>query len=135
MCENAMHFLFKYLEYNFNEEEKQDLVKKEIQDKIKEEGREKDHIYKHKSYDLWEMNEGVHLYSLASIYSAFTAMKHIYEETREKFQTNRLKIEQIEKNIVKMNKEQENIKNLYKKICMMKIKKYYIEIAKTAKWT
>lgn len=110
MCENAMHFLFKYLEYNFNEEEKQDLVKKEIQDKIKEEGREKDHIYKHKSYDLWEMNEGVHLYSLASIYSAFTAMKHIYEETREKFQTNRLKIEQIEKNIVKMNKEQENIK-------------------------
>ncbi len=110
MCENAMHFLFKYLEYNFNEEEKQDLVKKEIQDKIKEEGREKDHIYKHKSYDLWEMNEGIHLYSLASIYSAFTAMKHIYEETREKFQTNRLKIEQIEKNIVKMNKEQENIK-------------------------
>lgn len=110
MCENAMHFLFKYLEYNFNEEEKQDLVKKEIQDKIKEEGREKDHIYKHKSYDLWEMNEGVHLYSLASIYSAFTAMKHIYEETREKFQANRLKIEQIEKNIVKMNKEQENIK-------------------------
>lgn len=110
MCENAMHFLFKYLEYNFNEEEKQDLVKKEIQDKIKEEGREKDHIYKHKSYDLWEMNEGIHLYSLASIYSAFTAMKHIYEETREKFQTNRLKIEQIEKNIVKMNKEKENIK-------------------------
>ena len=110
MCENAMHFLFKYLEYNFNEEEKQDLVKKEIQDKIKEEGREKDHIYKHKSYDLWEMNEGIHLYSLASIYSAFTAMKHIYEETREKFQANRLKIEQIEKNIVKMNKEQENIK-------------------------
>ena len=44
MCENAMHFLFKYLEYSFNEEEKQDLVKKEIQDKIKEEGREKEWI-------------------------------------------------------------------------------------------
>ena len=33
----------------------------------------------HVSYDLWEMCEGVHLYSLASIYSAFDCMLKIYD--------------------------------------------------------
>ena len=51
MCENAMHFLFKYLENIFEEKEENDLVKKEIEDKVREEGREKDKIYKHLSYD------------------------------------------------------------------------------------
>ena len=37
-------------------------------------------IYKHVSYDLWEMNEGVHLYSLSAIYAAFRAMELIYKE-------------------------------------------------------
>ena len=77
MCENALHFLFKYLEYIFDEKEEKDLVKREIQDKIKETGKEKDKIYKHVSYDLWEMNEGVHLYTLSSIYAAFNAMNEI----------------------------------------------------------
>ena len=110
MCENALQFLFKYLEFIFDEKEEKDLVKREIQEKVKESGKEKDKIYKHVSYDLWEMNEGVHLYSLASIYAAFNAMNEIYTNVRDKYQNNRLKIEQMEKNIVKMEQEKENIK-------------------------
>ena len=110
MCENALQFLFKYLEFIFDEKEEKDLVKREIQDKVKELGKEKDKIYKHVSYDLWEMNEGVHLYSLASIYAAFNAMSEIYKNVKEKYQNNRLKIEQMEKNISKMELEKENIK-------------------------
>lgn len=34
----------------------------------------------HESYDLWEMNEGIHLYSLSAIYSAFKAMAQIKRE-------------------------------------------------------
>lgn len=115
MCENALQFLFKYLEFIFEEKEENDLVKREIQDKVKEDGREKDHIYKHKSYDLWEMNEGVHLYSLSSIYASMNAMREIYEVVKEKYQSNRLKIEQIEKNLAKIEKEQENIKKYIEK--------------------
>lgn len=33
----------------------------------------------HVSYDLWEMHEGIHLYSIASIFAAFRAMLNIYE--------------------------------------------------------
>lgn len=110
MCENAMHFLLKYLENIFNEKEEQDLVKKEIEEKVKEEGREKDKIYKHVSYDLWEMNEGVHLYSIASIYGALNAMLGIYDEIKPKYENNRLKLEQISKNTLKIQDEINNIK-------------------------
>ena len=110
MCENAMHFLLKYLGNIFNEKEEQDLVKKEIEEKVKEEGREKDKIYKHVSYDLWEMNEGVHLYSIASIYGALNAMLGIYDEIKPKYENNRLKLEQISKNTLKIQDEINNIK-------------------------
>lgn len=110
MCENAMHFLFKYLENIFNEKEENDLVKKEIEEKVKEEGREKDKIYKHVSYDLWEMNEGVHLYSIASIYGALNAMLGIYDAIKPKYENNRLKLEQISKNTLKIQDEINNIK-------------------------
>lgn len=115
MCENALHFLFKYLENVFDEKEEKDLVKKEIVEKIKETGKEKDKIYKHQSYDLWEMNEGVHLYSLASIYAAFNSMIEIYEIVKPKYENNRLKLEQISKNILKMQEEIRNIKKYIEK--------------------
>lgn len=115
MCENALKFLFKYLENVFNEKEENDLVKKEIEEKVKEEGREKDKIYKHLSYDLWEMNEGVHLYSLASIYGAISAMLKIYEEIKPKYENNRLKLEQIAKNTLKIENEINNIKKYVEK--------------------
>lgn len=38
----------------------------------------------HESYDLWEMNEGIHLYSLSVIYAAFKAMMCIEKELNEK---------------------------------------------------
>ena len=34
----------------------------------------------HESYDLWEMHEGIHLYSLSAIYAAFDAMIQIEKE-------------------------------------------------------
>ena len=34
----------------------------------------------HESYDLWEMNEGIHLYSLSAIYAAYKAMIEIKKE-------------------------------------------------------
>ena len=115
MCENAMHFLFKYLENIFNEKEENDLVKREIEEKVKEEGREKDKIYKHVSYDLWEMNEGVHLYSIASIYGALNAMLGIYDAIKPKYENNRLKLEQISKNTLKIESEINNIKKYVEK--------------------
>ena len=38
----------------------------------------------HESYDLWEMNEGIHLYSMAAIYSAYKAMIEIEKELERK---------------------------------------------------
>lgn len=58
----------------------------------------------HVSYDLWEMCEGVHLYSMASIYSSFDAMIKIYEELKEEFVKNRVKQENV-------NKEKEFLRN------------------------
>ena len=115
MCENALNFLFKYVENIFDEKKENDLVKKEILDKAKKEGKQKDKIYKQKSYDLWEMNEGIHLYSLSSIYGAFNSMIKIYELIKPKYENNRLKLEQINKNIENINKEKENIKKYIEK--------------------
>ena len=118
MCENAMQFLFKYLAFIFNEKEEEDIVKKEILEQSIKEGKQKDEAYKHTSYDIWEMNEGIHLYSLASIYAAFQSMLKIYEISKEKYKENRLRIEQIIKNSKKIDTECTQIKkyiseNLY----------------------
>ena len=53
--------------------EKYIKVQEEIENNINRQG----HKY-HVSYDLWEMCEGVHLYSLASIYSAFDSISFIF---------------------------------------------------------
>ena len=66
----------------------------------------------HVSYDLWEMHEGVSLYSMASIFSAFQCVikiyDHIYEqEEKEKQKTktpNRLRQEAITKEKDKIQK-------------------------------
>lgn len=44
----------------------------------------------HESYDLWEMNEGIHLYSLSAIYAAYIAMIQIEKELNEKAKTDKL---------------------------------------------
>lgn len=65
------------------------------------------------SYDLWEMCEGVHLYSLASVYSAFNAMINIYKALGKNvsdFENNRLKDEKIKKSKLEMEELQVKIK-------------------------
>lgn len=91
MCEKGAEFLLKYIKNILNEDE-EDVVKKEIMQKYGS----KNSAYKELSYDLWEMNEGIHLYSLASIYSAFDTMIKMYELTKEDSNGNRLKIEKQE---------------------------------------
>ena len=98
MCEKAVDFLKKYVK---------DIL-------------EKTGIY-HVSYDLWEMYEGIHLYSLASIFSAFDSMIKIYGvlgKNISDFENNRLKEEKISKSIDEMSNLKIEIKkyideNLY----------------------
>ena len=49
------------------------------------------------SYDIWEMFEGVSIYSLSAIFAAYQAMLKIYSELRDELGENRLKQETIDK--------------------------------------
>ena len=67
------------------------------------------------SYDLWEMYEGVHLYSLAAIFGAFSAMLKIYDvliagKNLSDFDNNRLKEEKVHKNIEEISELQVLVK-------------------------
>lgn len=104
MCENAIEFLKNYMDNLLNDKE----VEENLQTKYSYLDRSQ--IYKHVSYDLWEMNEGVHLYSLSAIYSAFDAMEKIYLELQKSSKK------------FKVPKEAEKLKE-YKEI----IKKYILE--------
>ena len=90
MCEKAIEFLIKYIKNLFNIED-EDLVKKEILLKINQ----RDETFKHVSYDIWEMNEGIHLYSLCAIYASFNAMNNIYDIIEHEYKSNRIKLEKI----------------------------------------
>ena len=72
MCEKAVDFLLKYVKDI-------DSEKKKMQP----------------SYDLWEENEGIHAYSLASIYAAFEALLEMYEILTPSFENNRIKLEKM----------------------------------------
>lgn len=95
MCEKAVKFLKKYA---------QDVIT----------GANRLHI----SYDLWEMNEGVHLYSLSAIISAFEAFIKIDEEVFSTYDNNRIKQENLRKEKQELEKYIRDIKkfildNLY----------------------
>lgn len=92
MCEKAIHFLEKYITQIMDIKEEKDIVKKEL----KEEYKEKQETL-HVSYDLWEMHEGISLYSIASISGAYNAMLKIYEvmEKDKESAGSRLKQESI----------------------------------------
>ena len=68
----------------------------------------------HESYDLWEMNEGIHLYSLSAIYAAYKAMIEIKKELN------------IEEGIEELEDKAEKIKSY----CM---NNFYDENTKTLK--
>lgn len=117
MCERAVDFLKKYIKQVLEVKDlEKDPVKEEIENSIYA-NKEKIHV----SYDLWEMCEGVHLYSLASIYSAFDRIQKIYKilgKNVSEFEGNRLKDEKIAKSIKEMENLQFEIKkyinnNLY----------------------
>ena len=92
MCEKAKDFLEKYMSNIFKNENKMQL-----------------------SYDIWEECENIHAYSIASIFAALNKMLKIYEIVRPFYETNRLKLEQISKATVKIEKE------------LIDIKKYLLE--------
>ena len=114
MCEKAIEFLKKYTkDWLYLEDIEKDIVKEEIE-KERKNGKHKYHI----SYDLWEMCEGIHLYSLASIYSAFGAMKQMYNilgKNISSFDNNRLKEEKINKNEKELEYLQLEIKKFIEK--------------------
>lgn len=64
---------------------------------------------KNESYDLWEMNEGIHLYSLSAIYAAFNVMQTIYKILEQKLGN----IEKLEEYKTKIKKY--CMENLYNK--------------------
>lgn len=122
MCEKAVDFLKRYVEdwlqIQAKEERDKDIVKEEMENQMKKlHGEHKYHV----SYDLWEMSEGIHLYSLASIYSAFECMLKMYialGKNTSEFENNRLKEEKIHKNEKEIERLQVGIKkyineNLY----------------------
>lgn len=82
MCEKALKYLEKY-----------------ITDVVEKNGNF------HASYDLWETHEGIHLYSIASIFAAFDAMMKIYEELKDEFTKNRVKQEDVNKKKDELRKE------------------------------
>ena len=69
MCEKAISYLKIYLDNIFKEKE---MIK---------------------SYDIWEENEGIHAYSLATIFSAIEAQNKIYDEINDLICKNRIKQE------------------------------------------
>ena len=90
MCEKAVHYLEKYVENILNGNKIQP------------------------SYDIWEECEDIHTYSLVTIFSAFEKMIEINNLVKPLYETNRLKLEQIEKR-----------NNLLKEY-LVKIKKYIL---------
>ncbi|MBQ2938322.1 MAG: hypothetical protein IJE05_05565 [Clostridia bacterium] len=106
MCEKAIDFLKRYVKDIFEDTNKY-----------------------HVSYDLWEMCEGVHLYSLASIYSAFDCMIKMYDvlgKNVSEFENNRLKEEKVEKSKKEIEKLQLEIKKYINKNMYDEEKKSYI---------
>ena len=131
MCEKAIDFLKKYvkdwLDIDGIEEREKDVVKQEIEEDTKKRTG-KTHKY-HISYDIWEMCEGIHLYSLASIYAAFESILGIYRALGTNvsgFENNRLKEEKIQKNEREIERIQVGIKKYINENMYDETKKAYI---------
>ena len=128
MCERAIDFLKKYVKdwlgIEGKEERDKDKVQEEIENSINRQG----HKY-HVSYDLWEMHEGIHLYSIASIYSAFDCILKIYRalgKNVSEFENNRLKEEKIQKNEREIEKIQAELKKYINKNLYDEERKTYL---------
>ncbi len=129
MCEKAVDFLKKYVKDWLNiegiEQQDKDKVQEQIENENTVNGIHKYHV----SYDLWEMNEGIHLYSLASIYSAFDSLLNIYSvlgKNVSEFENNRLKEEKVLKNKKQLEKLQLEIKKYINKNLFDETKNSYV---------
>ena len=106
MCEKAIDFLKRYM--------------KDILDQTNK---------YHVSYDLWEMCEGIHTYSLCSIYSAFSTMLDIYKvlgKNVSNFENNRLKDEKISKSKAEIEKLLPEVKKYINENMLSDDKKSYV---------
>lgn len=109
MCEKAIDFLKRYVKDIF-------------------EGTNKYHV----SYDLWEMCEGIHTYSLASVYAAFDCMLNMYKvlgKNTSNFENNRIKDEKVSKNKNELEKLQVEIKKYINDNMYDEEKKSYVRNA------
>lgn len=130
MCEKAIDFLKRYVKDWLDIQDKEEQDRDKVQEEIEKEMNlvNKGHKY-HVSYDLWEMCEGIHLYSLASIYSAFDCILEIYNILGDKasdFENNRLKEEKIYKNQKSIEKLQVEIKKYINENMYDEEKKSYV---------
>lgn len=128
MCEKAVDFLKRYVKDWLSIDGKDEHDKDRVQQEIEESAKKQGHKY-HISYDIWEMNEGIHLYSLASIYAAFECIMKIYRVLGNKasdFENNRLKEEKIVKNERELEKLQTEIKKYINKNMYDEEKKCYV---------
>jgi len=101
MCENAVEYLQKYVE---------DILDNKNEFRL--------------SYDLWEEHEGISLYSLAAIFSAFNAMIRIDGIVKSDFKDDMGKIESIQKRDL-------NIEKLMFRVREYSINKFYDNDKKT----
>lgn len=138
MCEKAVDFLKKYIKdwlgIDGIDEIRKDVVKEEIEEETKKRTG-KEHKY-HVSYDLWEMCEGIHLYTLASIYSAFDCMLKIYKElgkNTSNFENNRLKEEKVQKTQRELENLQVELKKYINENLYDEQKKSYVRNAEDRK--
>ena len=109
MCEKAVDFLKRYVRDLFD----------------------KTGIY-HVSYDLWEMCESIHLYSLACIYASFEAILRIYRvlgKNVSDFENNRLKDEKIQKSKLEIERLLVEIKKYINENMYDEEKKSYVRNA------
>ena len=128
MCEKAVDFLKHYVKDWLDIEGKEEHDKDKVQQEIEETYSKQGHKY-HISYDIWEMCEGIHLYSLASIYAAFDSIIKIYKILGDKtsdFENNRLKEEKILKNQKELEKMQLEIKKYINQNMYDEEKKSYV---------
>lgn len=128
MCEKAVDFLKRYVKDWLAIEGKDEHDKDKVQQEIEASANHQGHKY-HVSYDLWEMCEGIHLYSLASIYAAFESIMRIYKILGNKasdFENNRLKEEKIVKNERELEKLQTEIKKYINQNMYDEEKKSYV---------
>lgn len=128
MCEKAIDFLKKYVKDWLGIEEKEERDKDKVQEEIENSINRKGHKY-HISYDLWEMHEGIHLYSIASIYSAFDCILKIYRalgKNVSEFENNRLKEEKVQKNEREIEKIQTELKKYINKNLYDEERKTYL---------